>query len=49
MDDLNLGLTADRRAVPDVDRIAAYIVEAADELTKAVAAKVPAAASNAAD
>ncbi len=49
MDALNLGLTADRRAVPDVDVIAAYIVEAADELTKAVAQKVPSTASDAAD
>jgi diacylglycerol O-acyltransferase / wax synthase len=38
MDALNFGLTADRRAVPDVGRLGDYLVEAADELTKAVAA-----------
>jgi diacylglycerol O-acyltransferase / wax synthase len=38
MDALNFGLTADRRAVPDVGRLGDYLVEAADELKKAVAA-----------
>ena len=37
MDALNFGLTADRRAVPDVGRLGDYLVEAATELTKAVA------------
>ena len=36
MDALNFGLTADRRAVPDVGRLGDYLVEAADELKKAV-------------
>jgi len=38
MDALNFGLTADRRAVPDVGRLGDYLVEAADELKKAVVA-----------
>jgi len=38
MDALNFGLTADRRAVPDVGRLGDYLVDAADELKKAVAA-----------
>ena len=38
MDGLNFGLTADRRAVPDVGLLADYLVEAADELKKAVVA-----------
>lgn len=38
MDALNFGLTADRRAVPDVGRLGDYLVEAADELKKAVIA-----------
>lgn len=37
MDALNFGLTADRRAVPDVGLLGDYLVEAAAELTKAVA------------
>lgn len=36
MDALNFGLTADRRAVPDVARLGDYVIEAADELKKAV-------------
>jgi diacylglycerol O-acyltransferase len=36
MDALNFGLTADRRAVPDVGRLGDYLVEATDELKKAV-------------
>ncbi|HSS85192.1 MAG TPA: wax ester/triacylglycerol synthase family O-acyltransferase [Reyranella sp.] len=36
MDALNFGLTADRRAVPDAGRLGDYLVEAADELKKAV-------------
>ncbi|MGZ3342438.1 MAG: WS/DGAT domain-containing protein, partial [Reyranella sp.] len=36
MDALNFGLTADRRAVPDVGRLGDYLVEAADELKMAV-------------
>lgn len=36
MDALNFGLTADRRAVPDVGRLGDYMVEAAEELKKAV-------------
>jgi len=36
MDALNFGLTADRRAVPDVGLLGDYLVEAADELKKAV-------------
>jgi diacylglycerol O-acyltransferase len=36
MDQLQFGLTADRRAVPDVDRIADYIVEEAATLASAV-------------
>jgi diacylglycerol O-acyltransferase / wax synthase len=38
MDALNFGLTADRRAVPDVGRLGDYLVEATDELKKAVVA-----------
>jgi len=38
MDALNFGLTADRRAVPDAGRLGDYLVEAADELKKAVVA-----------
>jgi diacylglycerol O-acyltransferase len=38
MDALNFGLTADRRAVPDVGRLGDYLVEAADDLKKAVVA-----------
>jgi WS/DGAT/MGAT family acyltransferase len=38
MDALNFGLTADRRAVPDVGRLGDYLVEAADELKKAIVA-----------
>jgi diacylglycerol O-acyltransferase / wax synthase len=38
MDALNFGLTADRRAVPDVGRLGDYLVEAADELKQALAA-----------
>ncbi|HTG25534.1 MAG TPA: wax ester/triacylglycerol synthase family O-acyltransferase [Reyranella sp.] len=38
MDALNFGLTADRRAVPDIGRLGDYLVEAADELKKAVTA-----------
>ncbi len=37
MDALNFGLTADRRAVPDVGLLGDYLVEAAAELTQAVA------------
>ncbi|MBX9945765.1 MAG: wax ester/triacylglycerol synthase family O-acyltransferase [Reyranella sp.] len=37
MDALNFGITADRRAVPDAGRLGDYLVEAAAELTKAVA------------
>lgn len=36
MDHLQFGLTADRRAVPDVDKIAQYIVEETATLVKAV-------------
>ena len=36
MDALNFGLTADRRAVPDVARLGDYLVEAAAELKTAV-------------
>ena len=36
MDALNFGLTADRRAVPDVARLGDYLIDAADELKKAV-------------
>jgi len=36
MDALQFGLTADRRAVPDVDKISNYIVEEAATLAKAV-------------
>jgi hypothetical protein len=36
MDDLNFGLTADRRAVPDVALLGDYLVDAARELKKAV-------------
>jgi hypothetical protein len=36
MDALNFGLTADRRAVPDVGKLGDYLVEATDELRKAV-------------
>jgi WS/DGAT/MGAT family acyltransferase len=36
MDDLNFGLTADRRAVPDVALLGDYLVDAAGELKKAV-------------
>jgi diacylglycerol O-acyltransferase len=36
MDALQFGLTADRRAVPDVDRISDYIVEEAATLAEAV-------------
>lgn len=38
MDFLNFGLTADRRAVPDIGRLGDYLVDAAQELTRAVAA-----------
>ena len=38
MDALNFGLTADRRAVPDVARLGDYLVDAAAELRKAVIA-----------
>ena len=40
MDALNFGLTADRRAVPDVGLLGDYLVEAAAELTKAVATQL---------
>ncbi len=36
MDALNFGLTADRRAVPDVCKLGDYLVDAANELKKAV-------------
>ncbi|MPZ34608.1 MAG: wax ester/triacylglycerol synthase family O-acyltransferase [Rhodospirillales bacterium] len=36
MDALNFGLTADRRAVPDVGRLGDYLVDAANELKEAV-------------
>ena len=36
MDALNFGLTADRRAVPDVGKLGDYLVDAANELKKAV-------------
>jgi WS/DGAT/MGAT family acyltransferase len=36
MDGLNFGLTADRRAVPDVGKLGDYLVEAAQELKTAV-------------
>ena len=36
MDRLNFGLTADRRAVPDVGKVGDYLVEAAEELKAAV-------------
>ncbi|MBI2738045.1 MAG: wax ester/triacylglycerol synthase family O-acyltransferase [Rhodospirillales bacterium] len=36
MDALNFGLTADRRAVPDVGKLGDYLVGAANELKKAV-------------
>ena len=36
MDALNFGLTADRRAVPDVGKLGDYMVDAANELKKAV-------------
>jgi hypothetical protein len=36
MDALNFGLTADRRAVPDVARLGDYLVAAADELKAAL-------------
>lgn len=36
MDALNFGLTADRRAVPDVGKLGDYLTDAADELKKAV-------------
>jgi WS/DGAT/MGAT family acyltransferase len=36
MDALNFGLTADRRAVPDVGTLGDYLVDAANELKKAV-------------
>lgn len=36
MDALNFGLTADRRAVPDVGKLGDYLVDAAAELKKAV-------------
>lgn len=36
MDALNFGLTADRRAVPDVGRLGDYLIEAAHELKKAI-------------
>ncbi len=36
MDALNFGLTADRRAVPDVAVLGDYLVEATDELKRAV-------------
>jgi len=35
MDNLQFGLTADRRAVPDVDKISDYIVEEAATLAQA--------------
>ena len=35
-DALNFGLTADRRAVPDVGKLGDYLVDAANELKKAV-------------
>jgi hypothetical protein len=38
IDALNFGLTADRRAVPDVARLGDYLIDAADELRKAVVA-----------
>ncbi|MFO1160611.1 MAG: wax ester/triacylglycerol synthase family O-acyltransferase [Reyranellaceae bacterium] len=38
MDALNFGLTADRRAVPDVAQLGDYLVEAANELKKAFVA-----------
>jgi diacylglycerol O-acyltransferase len=36
MDALNFGLTADRRAVPDVGRLGDYLIDAAKELKQAV-------------
>lgn len=48
MDGLNFGLTADRRAVPDADKIATYMIDAARELTQAVAASSPQATGQAA-
>lgn len=38
MDSLNFGLTADRRAVPDIGQLGDYLLEAAAELKKATAA-----------
>ncbi len=38
IDALNFGLTADRRAVPDVGKLGDYLVDAASELKKAVVA-----------
>ena len=37
MEALNFGLTADRRAVPDVGLLGDYLVDAAAELAQAVA------------
>lgn len=36
MDALNFGLTADRRAVPDIGKLGDYLVDAANELKKAI-------------
>ncbi len=42
VDHLDFGLTADRRAVPDIDVLADYMQVAFDELVEAVARKYPA-------
>ncbi len=39
MDDLNFGITADRRALPDAGRLGDYLIDAARELKAAMAAK----------
>jgi len=41
VDHLDFGLTADRRAVPDIDRLADYLAESFKELADAISPPAP--------